>query len=103
MYNSFLGLVVTFESLPLKLDINDVNGIIDEFKLNAYHLLPEYIQKEDVVYANQPSLPDDEAVIGAGCQFGSVYTVVVPLLEAYISNTSSNPKFLLINFSELFI
>lgn len=41
IYNDFFGFVVTFDNLPVKLDINDVFGITDDVKLYEYHLLPE--------------------------------------------------------------
>jgi hypothetical protein len=40
-YNGFFGLLTTFDSLPEKLDINDVFGITDDVSEYAYHLLPE--------------------------------------------------------------
>ena len=61
------------------------------------------MNNEDVVYANHPLLPYEEAVRGAVCQFGSVYTVFLPAFDAYISNISSIPKFLFWNLLELLI
>ena len=55
--NLFFVEAVTLLNRPEKFAIKLVPEIVSDVKLNFLQVLPEYIKRELVLYANQPSFP----------------------------------------------